>query len=63
MLSGDVEPGGRLPQTFPRRWADNPVQSQDPQVYPGLDGKVRYEEGVFIGYRHYQRHGIAPMFA
>ena len=40
-----------------------PTWSQDREVYPGLDGKVRYEEGVFIGYRHYDRQGIAPMFA
>ena len=62
VLFGDVEPSGRLPQTFPRRWEDNPTRSQDPEVYPGLDGKVRYEEGVFIGYRHYDRLGIAPLF-
>jgi beta-glucosidase len=57
-----AEPGGRLAQTFPKRWEDNPTWSQDPEVYPGLAGKVRYEEGVFIGYRHHDRHGIAPMF-
>ncbi len=57
-----AEPGGRLAQTFPKRWEDNPTWSQDPEIYPGLNGKVRYEEGVFIGYRHYDRHGIAPMF-
>ena len=62
VLTGAAEPGGRLPQTFPRRWADNPTQSQDKQVYPGHDGKVRYEEGVFIGYRHYDKHGITPLF-
>ena len=62
VLTGAAEPGGRLPQTFPVRWADNPAQSQDREVYPGLDGKVRYEEGVFIGYRHYERHAIAPLF-
>jgi beta-glucosidase len=62
VLYGDAEPGGRLPQTFPKRWEDNPTWSQDPEVYPGLDGKVRYEEGLFIGYRHYDRQGIAPMF-
>jgi beta-glucosidase len=62
MLFGDAEPGGRLPQSFPKRWQDNPTWSQDPEVYPGLDGKVRYEEGLFIGYRHYDRHGIAPLF-
>jgi beta-glucosidase len=62
VLTGAAEPGGRLPQSFPVRWADNPTHSQDPEVYPGLDGRVRYEEGVFIGYRHYDRTGIAPLF-
>ena len=57
-----AEPGGRLPQSFPVRWNDNPVHSQDREIYPGLNGKVRYEEGVFIGYRHYDRTGIEPMF-
>jgi beta-glucosidase len=62
VLAGAAEPGGRLPQSFPVRWNDNPAQSQDREVYPGLAGKVRYEEGVFVGYRHYDRHGIAPLF-
>ncbi len=62
VLYGDAEPGGRLPQSFPERWQDNPTWSQDPEVYPGLNGKVRYEEEVFIGYRHYIRHGIKPLF-
>ncbi len=62
VLLGRAEPGGRLAQTFPRRWADNPTHSQDRQIYPGLDGKVRYEEGVFVGYRHYERTGTVPLF-
>ncbi|RYE09240.1 MAG: beta-glucosidase [Hyphomicrobiales bacterium] len=62
VLVGNAEPGGRLPQSFPVRWNDNPVHSQDREIYPGLNGKVRYEEGVFIGYRHYDRQGIEPMF-
>ncbi len=62
VLFGDVEPSGRLAQTFPQRWADNPTQSQDAEIYPGLNGHVRYEEGIFIGYRHYDRHGIVPLF-
>ena len=62
VLTGAAEPGGRLPQTFPRRWSDNPAHSQDREVYPGLDGKVRYEEGLFIGYRHYDKTGITPLF-
>jgi beta-glucosidase len=62
VLFGDAEPGGRLPQTFPVRWSDNPAQSQDPEVYPGFNGKVRYEEGLFIGHKHYDKTGIAPLF-
>ena len=62
VLLGDAEPGGRLPQTFPRRWQDNPTGGQDPLVYPGHEGRVRYDEGVFVGHRHYDRAGIAPLF-
>lgn len=62
VLYGRADPGGRLPQTFPVRWQDNPTHSQDPEVYPGLDGRVRYEEGLMIGYRHYDRTGIHPLF-
>jgi beta-glucosidase len=62
VLTGAAEPGGRLPQSFPVKWSDNPAHSQDREVYPGLDGKVRYAEGVFVGYRHYDKHGIAPLF-
>jgi beta-glucosidase len=62
VLFGDAEPGGRLPQTFPARLEDNPTYSQDPEIYPGLDGKVRYEEGLFTGHRHHDRTGIVPLF-
>jgi beta-glucosidase len=63
VLYGDAEPGGRLPQSFPRRWSDNPTYSENPEVYPGRNGQVSYKEGVFIGYRHYEREGITPLYA
>ncbi len=62
VLTGAAEPGGRLPQTFPVRWADNPAHSQDREVYPGLEGKVRYEESIFVGYRHYDKLGLTPLY-
>jgi len=62
VLTGRREPGGRLPQTFPRRVEDTPVAVGDPRVYPGVDGAVEYREGVFVGYRHYDAKGIAPLF-
>jgi beta-glucosidase len=62
VLFGDVEPGGRLPQTFPRRLADNSAITADPAVYPGKDGHVRYAEGVFVGYRHHDTRAVEPLF-
>ncbi|MGZ2487796.1 beta-glucosidase [Rhizobium pisi] len=53
VLFGDAEPGGRLPQTFPAALSANPTVGN----YPGENGHVAYREGVFIGYRHYDRAG------
>jgi beta-glucosidase len=65
ILFGDVNPSARLPVTFPRSMADLPANT--PAQYPGtMDASgartVHYSEGVFIGYRHYDRAGIAPLF-
>lgn len=62
MLFGDQEPGGRLPQTFPRQLTDNAAMTGDPTVYPGRDGHVRYAEGVFVGYRHHDARDVEPLF-
>jgi beta-glucosidase len=62
VLFGDEEPGGRLPQTFPKKLSDNSVMTGDPLVYPGKDGHVRYDEGVFVGYRHHDTRKIEPLF-
>lgn len=62
VLTGRAEPGGRLPQVFPARGADQPTQGQGAGVYPGADGHVRYAEGLLIGQRHHDRTGIAPLF-
>jgi beta-glucosidase len=58
VLLGDADPAGRLPVTFPRRWEDSPAYGH----YPGKDGAVRYEEGIFVGYRHFDRAGLEPLF-
>jgi beta-glucosidase len=58
VLFGDVDPSGRLPTTFPRRLEDSPAYAN----YPGQDGVVRYDEGMFVGYRHYDRHDVEPRF-
>ncbi len=57
VLLGVAEPGGRLPTTWPARQADCPVLDVTP-----ADGVLRYDEGVFIGYRGYERAGITPRY-
>lgn len=58
VLSGAAEPGGRLPTTFPDRYEDHPALFN----YPGERSEVRYGEGLFMGYRGYDRRGLAPAF-
>lgn len=57
VLLGAAEPGGRLPTTWPARLADAPVAEVVPR-----DGVLRYDEGVFIGYRAWERAGTAPAY-
>jgi beta-glucosidase len=61
ILVGALEPTGRLPITFPVQVNDGPTGAA-PLRYPGADGKVVYEEGVLVGYRHYETTNVAPMF-
>ncbi|HET6594714.1 MAG TPA: glycoside hydrolase family 3 C-terminal domain-containing protein [Anaerolineales bacterium] len=58
VLFGDVNPSGKLPTTFPVRLEDNPAYIN----YPGENGKVRYGEGIFVGYRYYDKKDIEPLF-
>ena len=59
VLFGSVNPSGRLPTTVPMRYEDSAALPN----YPGADGEVHYEEGVFIGYRHHDAKNVAPRFA
>lgn len=51
VLVGDSEPGGRLPETFPERLEDNPSWL----YYGGEGDRAEYREGVFVGYRYYDK--------
>lgn len=59
VLSGDAEPTGRLPTTFPVRLEHNPSFGN----FPGENGEVRYGEGVLVGYRWYEARGLPTRFA
>jgi beta-glucosidase len=60
LLFGEFNPSGRLPISIERRWEDNAVHDS---YYP-KDGekKVAYTEGIFVGYRHFDKSGIKPLF-
>lgn len=58
ILFGDENPSGKLPTTFPIRLQDNPAYIN----YPGENGKVLYGEGIFVGYRYYDKKQVAPLF-
>ncbi|MDA0567276.1 glycoside hydrolase family 3 C-terminal domain-containing protein [Streptomonospora sp. S1-112] len=57
VLLGAEEPGGRLPTTWPAEEADVPVIEVRP-----TDGRLVYDEGVFVGYRAWQRAQTPPAY-
>jgi len=60
VLFGDVNPSGRLPVTFDRRWEDSPVHDSY-YTEPGTN-KIVYKEGIFVGYRGYEHSAKEPLY-
>ncbi len=59
VLFGDVCPSGRLPATFERRFADNP---SSPYYRIRENNRTPYREGLFVGYRGFDRNGVRPQY-
>jgi beta-glucosidase len=55
VLLGDAEPGGRLPTSWPR--GEEALPSTQP-----VEGVLRYEEGLLVGYRRYERGAPGPLY-
>ncbi len=60
IIFGDINPSGKLPLTFPKKLSDSPAH-ESKQTFPGKD-KVFYDEGIFVGYRHFDTRDIDPLF-
>lgn len=58
ILYGKVNPSAKLPETFPIRLEDNPSYI----YYGGENLKVEYREGVFVGYRYYDKKKLPVLF-
>jgi beta-glucosidase len=59
ILFGEVNPSGKLPASFERRWEDSAVHDS---YYEDADKHVKYSEGVFLGYRHFDQSGLKPLY-
>ncbi len=58
LLFGDVSPSGKLAETFPVCLEQNPSYLN----FPGHEDTVRYAEGIYVGYRYYEKKGQKPLF-
>lgn len=73
VLTGVYNPAGRLPVTFPRRMEDYAVHDPDHPERQAMAGRghrkdhvaanvAHFTEGIFMGYRHFDRYGVEPLF-
>ena len=58
ILFGAQNPSGKLPVTFPKQWSDSPAYGH----YPGENLHVTYAEGIYVGYRGFDKRNVEPLF-
>ena len=58
VLFGDANPSGKLPVSFVRDWKDSPAYGH----YPGENLQVDYSEGIYVGYRYFEKQKVEPLF-
>ena len=70
VLTGQVNPSGKLPVTFARQLSDYPYAAYGAEAYPGVNRQVYYKEDIYVGYRGFDKRmatakgkqRVAPLF-
>lgn len=62
VLTGKVNPSGKLPVTFAKRYDDYPYVHYGKEAYQDRSGQVDYKEGIYVGYRGFDRDKTQPQF-
>ena len=60
LIFGDVSPSGKLPVSFEKKWEDS--SSFHSYYDTNGDKQVKFSEGIFVGYRHFDKSNVKPMF-
>jgi beta-glucosidase len=60
IILGKVNPSGKLPVSFEKKWEDNPTYNN--YYDQDNDKRVQYNEGLLLGYRYYDTKNVEPMF-
>jgi beta-glucosidase len=63
ILSGKINPSGKLPFSFPENLNDNGAHHYGEKSYPGKNGSQLYEEDILVGYRWHDTKNIKPSYA
>jgi beta-glucosidase len=61
VLTGKVNPSGKMPFTFPASLSESPAHALN--AYPGKGLKVDYKEGILVGYRWFDTKNIEPLYS
>jgi len=62
ILFGDTNPSGKLPITMEKRIEDNPANATFPNPVNQHPDSIAYSEGLFVGYRGYDKNHVEPLF-
>lgn len=63
VISGSVNPSGKLPFSFPVKLEDNAAIHYGKTSFPGDSISQEFKEGIFVGYRWFDTKKIKPLFA